>query len=66
MTHPTVLDVPLGLMEGQPTLGEKERQGLLAANRLRFCGETREVSPPAGRRALEESGGAVVSKQEML
>jgi hypothetical protein len=36
MKHPTVLDVPFGLMEGQPTLSEKERQGLLAANRLRF------------------------------
>lgn len=66
MKQPTVLDVPFGLMEGQPRVGPKEREGLLAANRVRFCGEAREVRPLVGRRAGEEARRPVVSQQEML
>jgi hypothetical protein len=64
MKHPTVLDVPFGLMEGQPTLSEKERQGLLAANRLRFC-ETQKISLPGSGRKLE-ARREEISQQEML
>jgi hypothetical protein len=64
MTHPTVLDVPFGLMEGEPRLSEKEREGLLAANRVRFC-ETGKISLPGSGRKIEAESGEI-SQQEML
>ena len=66
MKHPTVLDVPFRLMEGEPSLSEREREAMLAANRLRICGKTREVSQPVGSTALDEAERVLVSKQEML
>ena len=65
MKQPTVLDVPFGLMEGQPTLSEKERESLLAANRVRFCGKTEKISLLGGGRT-PEAGRGEISQQEML
>lgn len=65
MKQPTALDVPFGLMEGQPTLSKKERESLLAANRLRFCGEIEKSNLSGVGRTLE-AGRGEISQQEML
>jgi hypothetical protein len=52
-------------MEGPRTLSEKERESLLAANRLRFCDEAEKISLPGVGRKLE-AGRGEISQQEML
>ena len=51
------LSVPLGFLEGQPTLDSEDYDSLLANNRVRYCGILAEaVRPPAPRtRVVDES-----------
>lgn len=64
--EPRALAVPLGLMEREPRMSEKEREAMLSANRLRICGERRDVRSLVGPKAGEEAERAAVSQPEML
>jgi hypothetical protein len=64
--EPRALAVPLGLMEREPRMSEKEREAMLSANRLRICGERRDVRSLAGPKVGEEAERAAVSQPEML